>query len=101
MCHQRGSVIAEVVLKRVIRPDGDSDPRTPDLLAQELVEKLNDRNNIDARDYRECPRCTCPQIRPADFKPQALLFPPDIAPKPAALMRVRPAYTRHAHRAWP
>jgi hypothetical protein len=44
MCHQRGSVIAEVVLKRVTRPDGDSDPRTPDLLAQELVEKLNDRS---------------------------------------------------------
>ena len=49
MCHQRGSVIAEVVLKRVTRPDGDSDPRTPDLLAQELVEKLNDRMSILCR----------------------------------------------------
>ena len=61
MCHQRGSVIAEVVLKRVTRPGGDSNlsrqgltaplvgPRTPALLAQELVGMVNDRSSILCR----------------------------------------------------
>ena len=46
MCRQRGSVIAEVVLKRVTRAGGDSDPRTPALLSQELVGMVNDRSSI-------------------------------------------------------
>jgi hypothetical protein len=45
MSHQRGSVIVEVVLKRVIRPGGDSDFDQL-LLAQELEEKINDRIGI-------------------------------------------------------
>ena len=49
MCRQRGSVIAEVVLKKVTRAGGDSDPRTPALLAQELVGMVNDRSSILCR----------------------------------------------------
>jgi hypothetical protein len=49
MCRQRGSVIVEVVLKRVTRAGGDSDPRTPALLSQELVGMVNDRSSILCR----------------------------------------------------
>jgi len=42
MCHQRGSVVAEVVLKKVDMPGGDGDCRGSALLAKELVDMIND-----------------------------------------------------------
>lgn len=45
MCHQRGSVVAEVVLKKVAMPGGDGDCRTPGMLAQELVDLLKERHS--------------------------------------------------------
>lgn len=40
MCHQRGSVVAEVVLRKVETAGGDGDCRTTALLAQELVDMV-------------------------------------------------------------
>ena len=45
MCHQRGSVVAEVVLKKVDMPGGDGDCRGSALLAKELVDMINDETS--------------------------------------------------------
>jgi hypothetical protein len=44
ICHQRGSIIADVVLKRVKMP-GDGNYRTPAHLAKELMEMVEDRTS--------------------------------------------------------
>jgi hypothetical protein len=49
MCHQRGSVVAEVVLKTVEMPGGDGDCRTPGMLAQELVDLVKERHSALCR----------------------------------------------------